>query len=98
VFAELRLNSLDLLSHIAVWRFRPARSSCASSSSSTTAGTAFFISRRADDAVGRLCSLMTLTAIRELAASVPCDRGDWNNLDRRLSGADIYSGCFPLNE
>ncbi len=59
---------------------------------------AFFVSRRANDAVGMLCSLMTLTPYANWQRQHARHHGNWNNLDRRLSGADIYSSCLTLNE
>jgi len=59
---------------------------------------AFFASRRANDAVGMLCSLMTLTPYANWQHQHARHHGNWNNLDRRLSGADIYSSCLTLKE
>jgi acyl-lipid omega-6 desaturase (Delta-12 desaturase) len=59
---------------------------------------AFFASRRANDAVGILCSLMTLTPYANWRRQHAQHHGNWNNLDRRVSGADIYSACLTLKE
>ncbi len=59
---------------------------------------AFFASRRANDALGMLCSLMTLTPYANWRWQHARHHGNWNNLDRRLSGVDIYSACLTLNE
>ncbi len=59
VFVELRLNSLDLLSHMDAWRFRSARSSCASSLSKHDCGHRLLHLPASNDAVGRLRSLTT---------------------------------------
>lgn len=58
----------------------------------------FFRSRRANDIVGRLCSLMTLAPYSSWRRHHAGHHGNWNNLDRRLSGADIYSACLTVAE
>lgn len=58
----------------------------------------FFKSRRANDAVGRLCSLLTLTPYAAWRRQHAGHHGGWNNLDRRASGADIYSSCSTVAE
>jgi omega-6 fatty acid desaturase (delta-12 desaturase) len=59
---------------------------------------AFFASRRANDAVGMVCSLMTLTPYANWQRQHARHHGNWNNLDRRQSGADIYAACLTLKE
>lgn len=59
---------------------------------------AFFRSRRANDAVGRLCSLFTLTPYQHWRRQHSRHHAIWNNLDRRESGADIYSTCLTVRE
>ncbi len=49
----------------------------------------FFRSRRANDAVGMLCSLVTLTPYGMWRRHHAQHHSHWNNLDRRESGVDI---------
>ena len=56
----------------------------------------FFASRRANVAVGRLCSLITLTPFANWSRQHGRHHGDWNNLDRSGGGADIYSACLTV--
>jgi len=58
----------------------------------------FFASRRANVAVGRLCSLVTLTPFANWSRQHGRHHGDWNNLDRSGGGADIYSACLTVQE
>src|SRR5437588_6987307 len=59
----------------------------------------FFRSRRANELIGRLCSLMTLTPYAFLRRQHARHHGSWNNLDRRAaSGMDIYSSCLTVAE
>lgn len=59
----------------------------------------FFKSRRANDLVGVLCSLMTLTPYFFWRRQHARHHGSWNNLDRRAaSGLDIYSSCMTVTE
>ena len=59
---------------------------------------AFFKSRRANHALGSLCSLLTLTPYAAWRRQHAGHHGIWNDLDRRLSGADIYSTCSTVSE
>jgi len=59
---------------------------------------AFFASRRANDTVGTLCSVLTLTPYALWRRHHACHHGNWNNLDRRQSGADFYSSCLTVRE
>jgi acyl-lipid omega-6 desaturase (Delta-12 desaturase) len=59
---------------------------------------AFFRSRRANDMLGLVCSLVTLTPYAGWRRQHAQHHGIWNNLDRRASGADIYSTCLTLEE
>ena len=59
---------------------------------------AFFASRRVNDALGMFCSLMTLTPYANWRQQHARHHGNWNNLDRRQAGADIYSTCLTLKE
>ncbi|GHD42465.1 hypothetical protein GCM10017083_07530 [Thalassobaculum fulvum] len=59
---------------------------------------AFFRSRRANDLVGTACSLLTLTPYPSWRRQHAGHHGVWNDLDRRQSGADIYSSCLTVAE
>ncbi len=59
---------------------------------------AFFHSRAANDWVGRLCSLATLTPYANWRRQHAAHHANWNNLDRRESGSDIYSACLTVHE
>lgn len=59
---------------------------------------AFFRSRWANDALGLVCSMVTLTPYAGWRRQHAQHHGVWNNLDRRASGADIYSTCLTLEE
>lgn len=58
----------------------------------------FFRARRANEIAGRLCSLATFTPYSNWRRQHANHHAVWNNLDRRDSGADIYSTCFTLDE
>jgi omega-6 fatty acid desaturase (delta-12 desaturase) len=57
-----------------------------------------FRSRRFNDWVGTACSLMTLAPYSNWRRQHAGHHANWNNLDRRESGADIYSACLTVNE
>jgi len=59
---------------------------------------AFFRSRRANDLIGFACSLVTLTPYTSWRRQHAGHHGVWNDLDRRQSGADIYSSCLTVDE
>jgi omega-6 fatty acid desaturase (delta-12 desaturase) len=59
---------------------------------------AFFRSRRANDSVGLLCSIITMTPYAMWRRQHAGHHSHWNNLDRRLAGADIYSSCTTVAE
>ena len=59
---------------------------------------AFFRSRAANDWLGRLCSLMTMTPYANWRRQHANHHAVWNNLDRRSGGADIYSTCLTVRE
>ncbi len=59
---------------------------------------AFFRSRRTNDFIGFACSLMTLTPYASWRRQHAGHHGVWNDLDRRQSGADIYSSCLTVAE
>jgi omega-6 fatty acid desaturase (delta-12 desaturase) len=58
----------------------------------------FFKSRRANQIVGSLCSVMTFTPYASWRRQHAGHHANWNNLDRRESGADIYSACMTVKE
>lgn len=58
----------------------------------------FFRSARANDLVGMLCSLFTFTPYSHWRRQHAGHHANWNNLDKRWSGADIYSHCLTLDE
>jgi omega-6 fatty acid desaturase (delta-12 desaturase) len=58
----------------------------------------FFVSRRANDLVGSLCSVLTLTPYANWRRQHAGHHATWNNLDRRYSGSDIYSVCLTVAE
>ena len=58
----------------------------------------FFKSRWANDITGRVCSLITLTPYGNWRRQHAGHHASWNNLDRRLSGNDIYSTCLTVAE
>jgi len=58
----------------------------------------FFGSRRANVALGRLCGLITFTPFANWRRQHAGHHAVWNNLDRRGSGADIYSTCLTVSE
>jgi omega-6 fatty acid desaturase (delta-12 desaturase) len=59
---------------------------------------AFFRSRQANDAIGLLCSLVTFTPYANWRRQHAEHHANWNNLDRRESGVDIYSTCLTVEE
>lgn len=58
----------------------------------------FFKSPRANDILGVACSLLTLTPYEAWRRQHAGHHGVWNDLDRRHSGADIYSSCLTVGE
>lgn len=58
----------------------------------------FFRGRRANDLLGFACSLFTLAPYASWRRQHAGHHGVWNNLDRRQSGADIYSSCLTVAE
>ena len=59
---------------------------------------AFFSTLGANTFVGRLCSLITLTPYTNWARQHGAHHANWNNLDRRTAGSDIYSACPTVRE
>lgn len=59
----------------------------------------FLASRRANDALGRLCSVFTLTPYAHWRRQHAQHHASWNDLDRRAGhGSDIYSTCLTVAE
>lgn len=55
--------------------------------------------RRANDAIGRLCGLLTLTPYLHWRRQHAQHHGAWNDLDRRESlDTDLYSTCLTVAE
>jgi omega-6 fatty acid desaturase (delta-12 desaturase) len=59
---------------------------------------AFFRTDAANRWLGRLCSLITMTPFANWRRQHANHHAMWNNLDRRSSGADIYSTCMTVAE
>jgi len=59
---------------------------------------AFLPSRHANDVIGFACSLLTLAPYPSWRRQHAGHHGVWNDLDRRQSGADIYSSCLTVAE
>ncbi len=59
---------------------------------------AFFRSKAANEWLGRFCSLFTMTPYANWRRQHANHHAMWNNLDRRSSGADIYSTCLTVAE
>lgn len=57
-----------------------------------------FASRAANTLAGRVCGLLTLTPYANWRRHHAAHHGIWNNLDRRHSGADIYTTCLTVKE
>ncbi|MDX1709653.1 MAG: fatty acid desaturase [Rhodovibrionaceae bacterium] len=58
----------------------------------------YFRARRANQVVGLICSFLTLTPYRPWRRQHAGHHGIWNDLDRRQSGADIYSSSLTVAE
>jgi len=59
----------------------------------------FCRARRANDYLGRFCSLLTLTPYSQWRRHHAKHHGAWNDLDRRgAHGRDIYSSCLTVAE
>lgn len=58
----------------------------------------FLPSRRANDVLGWVCSVLTLTPYENWKRQHAGHHAVWNNLDKRLSGLDIYSSCLTVSE
>lgn len=58
----------------------------------------FFRSRRANDLLGRFCSVVTVTPYAFWRRQHANHHACFNNLDRRDTGVDIYSTCATVRE
>ncbi len=58
----------------------------------------YFRSPRANEIVGWVCSIVTLTPYDNWRRQHADHHAIWNNLDERHGGADIYSACLTLQE
>jgi omega-6 fatty acid desaturase (delta-12 desaturase) len=58
----------------------------------------FFASKRANDWMGMFCSLLTLTPYVNWRRQHAGHHANWNNLDKRDAGYDIYSACLTVAE
>jgi omega-6 fatty acid desaturase (delta-12 desaturase) len=58
----------------------------------------FFRSRRGNEALGWVCSVITFTPFANWRRQHANHHAVWNNLDRRADGADIYSTCATVTE
>ena len=59
---------------------------------------AFFRARKWNDVLGFVCSLLTLAPYLSWRRQHAGHHSVWNNLDRRNTGADIYSSCLTVEE
>jgi len=59
---------------------------------------AYFRSKKANDWVGRFCSLFTLTPYANWRRHHAMHHAVWNNLDKRQLGTDLYSTCLTVDE
>jgi omega-6 fatty acid desaturase (delta-12 desaturase) len=58
----------------------------------------FLRSRRANSIVGALCGVLTLAPFRNWSRQHAQHHANWNNLDRRESGSDIFTTCLTVAE
>jgi omega-6 fatty acid desaturase (delta-12 desaturase) len=58
----------------------------------------FFVSRRANEVMGRVASLFTFTPFANWRRQHALHHSTWNNLDCRERGTDIYSTCLTVAE
>jgi omega-6 fatty acid desaturase (delta-12 desaturase) len=58
----------------------------------------FLGAKRANDMLGSICSLLTLAPYANWRRQHAQHHANWNNLDRREHGADIYSACLTVEE
>ncbi len=58
----------------------------------------FFAWKRGNDILGAICGVLTLAPYAHWRRQHAGHHANWNNLDRRESGADIYSVCLTVAE
>jgi omega-6 fatty acid desaturase (delta-12 desaturase) len=58
----------------------------------------FFGTPRSNNVVGTICSVFTLVPYQNWRRQHSQHHANWNNLDRREHGADIYSACLTVRE
>lgn len=58
----------------------------------------FFASQRANNILGAILGVLTLAPYQNWRRQHSQHHANWNNLDRRESGADIYSTCLTVEE
>lgn len=58
----------------------------------------FFASLRANNILGAICGVLTLAPYQNWRRQHSQHHANWNNLDRRESGTDIYSTCLTVDE
>lgn len=58
----------------------------------------FFGSQRANDILGSVCGVLTLAPYGNWRRQHAQHHANWNNLDRREHGADIYTACLTVEE
>ncbi len=58
----------------------------------------FFASKRGNDILGEICGVLTLAPYAHWRRQHAGHHANWNNLDRRESGTDIYSVCLTVAE
>jgi acyl-lipid omega-6 desaturase (Delta-12 desaturase) len=58
----------------------------------------FLAWRRGNDLLGATCGVLTLVPYANWRRQHAGHHANWNNLDRRESGADIYSTCLTVSE
>jgi omega-6 fatty acid desaturase (delta-12 desaturase) len=58
----------------------------------------FFGSKRANDILGSIFGVLTLAPYGNWRRQHAQHHANWNNLDRREHGADIYSACLTVEE
>ncbi|MBI3676354.1 MAG: fatty acid desaturase [Proteobacteria bacterium] len=58
----------------------------------------FFAWKRGNDILGSICGVLTLAPYASWRRQHAGHHSNWNNLDRRESGADIYSACLTVEE
>jgi omega-6 fatty acid desaturase (delta-12 desaturase) len=58
----------------------------------------FLAWKRGNDILGMICGILTLAPYAHWRRQHAGHHANWNNLDRRESGTDIYSACLTVEE